>query len=392
MKLPSRSPPDAVGAGGRAKVKWSGRMPRAGRMSDLRLRSYHEVSGALFRREAGWEVPAGYGALDREVDAVRRTLGVFDFSDRTKVRVRGADRLSFLDGLLTADLEALPPGTSAYALVLDEASRVLGDLRVTALDDSFVMDIEAAQSERLLSYFRKQIVSDDVSLEDLGFCGHLEVHGPRSPWFVSAALGVDVEGLAADEQTTFPVDRHRSGFVARVDALGELGYAVWAPGDSLALVWDALTRTGAVPGGRDAWEVLRIEAGRPRFGIDMSPQTLALEVAPPGVLSFTKGCYRGQEVVARGVSIGQVTRRLLGLRLDADVPPERGNPVYADGVTIGSITSACWSPTLGSVIALALLKADAAGGASLLWVDRDGWTMSARLAALPFVAGSERRP
>ncbi len=120
----------------------------------------------------------------------------------------------------------------------------------------------------------------------------------------------------------------------------------------------------------------------------MTPQTLALEVAPEGAVSFTKGCYRGQEVVARGASIGPVTRKLLGLRLDADVPPERGDAVAGDGEAIGAVTSACWSPSLGRVIAFALLKVSAARAASVLLVDRDGWTLRARLSALPFVIGS----
>lgn len=356
-------------------------------MSDLRLRVYHEVSGALFRKEAGWEVPTGYGSLDREVDAVRRAAGVLDFSDRAKVRVAGADRVTFLDGLVTADLKVLRPGMSAYALVLDEVSHVLGDLRVTALEDAFVMDLEAAQKDGLLSYFHKQIVSDDVTLEDLGFSGHIEVHGPLAPRGVSAAVGVDVQRLSVDEHTTFPIDRHRSGYASRVNTLGEYGYAIWSPGESLEIVWDALSRSGATPVGRDAFEILRIESGRPRFGVDMTEQTLALEVAPGNSVSFTKGCYRGQEVVARGVSIGQVNRRLQGLRIDGDVPPSRGNAVRVDGDDVGRVTSGCWSPTTGWVIALALLRVDKVRPDSRIFLDHHGWDLRASLHALPFVLG-----
>jgi folate-binding protein YgfZ len=357
-------------------------------MSDLRLRSYHELSGALFRTEAGWEVPAGYGALDREVDAVRRTVGVVDFSDRTKVRVRGADRLSFLDGLLTADLEVLPPGKSAYALVLDEASRVLGDVRIVVLEDGFLLDLEAAQAEGLLAYFRKQIVSDDVTLEDLGFCGHIEVHGPLAPGIASAVLGVDVQGLSVDEHTAFPLDRHHTGYVSRLNTLGEYGFGIWSVGESLGIVWGALSRAGAVPVGRDALEVLRIEAGRPRFGADMTPQTLALEVAAEGTLSFTKGCYRGQEVVARGTYVGHMNRRLLGLRVEGDVPPSKGDRVTVDAKEVGFVTSGAWSPAKGWVIALALLRVDVVRTASAMFIDHNGWDLRARLHPLPFVAGS----
>lgn len=356
-------------------------------MSDLRLRGYHEVSGALFRKEAGWEVPSGYGSLDREVDAVRRAAGVLDLSDHAKVRVRGSDRVSFLDGLVTADLKILRPGRSAYALVLDEVSHVLGDLRVSALDDAFVLDIEASQTDSLLSYFRRQVVSDDVVLEDLGVSGHLEVYGPLAPRIVSAVLGADVQGLSVDESTTFPIDRHRSGYACRVNVLGEYGFAIWAPGESLELVWAALSRAGAMPIGRDALDILRIESGRPRYGVDMTEATLALEVAPEGAISFAKGCYRGQEIVARGASIGRVGRRLLGLRIDGDVPPSFGDAVRVEGEDVGCVTSGCWSPTTGWVIALALLRADRVRPDSRIFLDHGGWDLRASLHALPFVPG-----
>ena len=356
-------------------------------MPDLRLRTYHEIDGAVFRLVAGWEVPSSYGALDREVDAVRRAAGMVDLSDRAKVSLRGDDRVTFLDGLVTADIKVLAPGHTAYALVLDEASHVLGDLRVAAAEDAFLLDIEASQRDPLLDYFRKQIVSDDVTVEDLGFCGHLEVHGPRAPDAVSSVLGVDVRGLSVDEQTTFPVDRHRSGTESRVNLPGEYGFGISAVGEPLQLVWSSLLRAGVSPIGRDALEILRIESGRPRFGVDMGPSTLALEVAPPDALSFTKGCYRGQEVVARGIHIGQVNRRLLGLRIDGDVPPSNGDAVRVEDVDGGSVTSGCWSPTTGWVIALALLRVDRIRTDSRLFIDHDGWDLRASLYPLPFVLG-----
>ena len=354
-------------------------------MPDLRLQSYHEIEGAVFRSEAGWLVPSSYGALDREVDAVRRAAGMVDRSDRAKGAVRGGDRVSFVDGLVTADVKTLVVGRSAYALVLDEASHVLGDLRLTVLSDSILLDLEAAEKDALLEYFRKQVVSDDVALEDLGFCGHIEVHGPRSPGAVSAVLGVDVRGLSVDEQTTFPVDRHRQGTVSRVNTLGEYGYAIEAVADPLETVWSSLVREGVSPIGRDAGDVLRIESGRPRFGVDMGPSTLALEVAPEGILSFTKGCYRGQEVVARGTYLGQMPRRLLGLRIDGDVPPSTGDVVRLEGDEVGTVSSGCWSPTTGWVVALAMLRVDKVRTDSRLFVDHDGWDLRASLHPLPFV-------
>ena len=357
-------------------------------MPELLLRSYHEVRGALFRPEAGWDVPANYGAFDAEVLAVRRDAGMIDLSDRAKIRVTGADRVTFVDGLVTADVKLLTPGTSAYALVLDDKSHVLGDLRVFALDDAFVLDMEAAQKDALLARFRKVLVSDDVTLEGLGPCGHIEVHGPRAPRLVSAAIGADVRSLSVDAVESFRVDRRRTGYAARIRTMGEAGYAIWAPGAALEDVWAFLDRANVPPIGRDAFEAVRIEAGVPRFGVDMTEGTLALEVAPDGAINFTKGCYTGQEVVARGTYLGHMNRRLFGLRIDGDVPPSRGDGVRCEGEDVGSVTSGCWSPTTGWVIALALLRVDKVRNDSILYVDHAGWEVRARLRPLPFVSGS----
>ncbi len=357
-------------------------------MSELLLRSYHEARGALFRPEAGWEVPSSYGPLDAEVLAVRRDVGMIDFGDRAKIRVTGADRATFVDGLVTAGVKVLAPGSSAYALVLNDKSRVLGDLRVTALDDAFVLDIEASQKDSLLAYFRKMLVSDDVTLEDLGPCGHIEVHGPNAPRVVSATLDADVRGLAPDAFESFPLDRHRMGYAVRIRTTGEAGYALWAPGEDLESVWSVLDRANVPPIGRDAFDVLRLEAGVPCFGVDMSQETLALEVAPEGAISFTKGCYTGQEVVARGTYVGHMNRKLLGLRIDGDVPPAHGNIVRKEGKEIGFVTSGAWSPTRGWVIALALLRVDEVRNVDVLFIDHDGWDLRARLHPLPFVWGS----
>jgi len=358
-------------------------------MPELRLRQYHEINGALFRAEAGWQVPAGYGSLPSEVRAVRTHAGVMDVSDRAKIELTGSERVPFLDGLVTPDIKVLTPGTSAYALVLNEKSRVLGDFRIYAFADSLVLDIEAAQKESILGILNKGRVSDDVEFRDLGWTGHIAIHGPASASLISSALGWDVRSLPLNAFRMYPMDRHHEGHVARIEGTVEIGYSIWSPGADLADVWDALSRRGLSPIGRDAHEVLRIEAGIPRFSAEMSEETLALEVAPESALSFTKGCYVGQEVVARGTYVGQIRRKLFGLRVDVDVPPVQGDRVSKAGREVGFVTSGTWSPTLGRTIALALLRIDEVSPADSLHVDRGGWDLRARLHSLPFVARSE---
>ncbi|HEX9341891.1 MAG TPA: aminomethyltransferase family protein [Thermoplasmata archaeon] len=354
-------------------------------MQDLPLQTLHDVAGAILRPEGEWNVPSGYVSLDEEVRAVRTRAGVIDVSDRAKIELTGSERVLFLDGLVTADIKVLTPGASAYALLLNEKSRVLGDVRVYAFPESLVLDIEAAQKPTILGILEKARVSDDVEFRDLGPTGHLVVHGPRADDVVVRALGADVRALSLDIYASVRVDKRHVGHVARIRPTGERGFAIWSPGATLADAWAALVRRGATPIGREAYEVLRIEAGVPRFGADMSGETLALEVAPESALSFTKGCYVGQETVARSTYVGQVRRKLLGLRIDADTPPVRGDPVLRGDQTVGGVTSAAWSPTLGWGVALALVRVDAVSPTETLFVDRGGWSLRAKLHPLPFV-------
>jgi folate-binding protein YgfZ len=356
-------------------------------MRDLHLRGYHEASGAVFRTEGGYRVPASYRTLGEEVFAVRHTAGVMDASDRVKVRVRGPDRTSFLDGLLTADIKVLPPDGCAYALLLTDKSRVVGDLRIYTSEDAYVLDFEGSRASSLLAYIQKFLISDDVVLEHLGPSAHLEVHGPAAARALTSALGIDVRGVPVDRTLTFSATKRLSGHVARVDGLGETGFAVWATGTDLGALWARLAVSEVVPVGRDAFDVLRIEAGVPRLGADMGEDTLALEVAPPGAISLTKGCYVGQEVVARGTYVGHMNRRLMGLQVDGDVVPERGDRVRAHDADIGHVTSGAWSPTLNRVLALALLRIGAATPAMDLSIDRGGWDLRASVHPLPFVKG-----
>jgi folate-binding protein YgfZ len=357
-------------------------------MQELRLRPYHDLSGAIFRPEAGWSVPAGYGPLDAEVRVVRTRAGMIDLSDRAKIELTGSERVPFLDGLVTTDLKVLAAGMSTYALLLNEKSRVLGDLRVYVLADSLVLDIDAAQKDSILRLLEKARVSDDVEFRDLGPCGHIEVHGPASGEKVAGVVGADVRSLSDDAFLTFSVDRHHDGHVVRLRTFREDGYAIWSAGAILAEMWERFVRSDVPPIGRDASEVLRIEAGVPRFGVDMGEDTLALEVAPESAISFTKGCYLGQEIVARGTYVGQVRRKLLGLRIEGDLPPVHGDRISKGDREVGFVTSGAWSPSIGWVIALALLRLEEVSPKDTLFIDRGGWDLRAHLHALPFVLGT----
>jgi folate-binding protein YgfZ len=262
---------------------------------------------------------------------------------------------------------------------------VLADVRVYAFRDSLVLDMEAAQAPRVREILEKARVSDDVDVRPLGSAGHLAVEGPTAASVLASVVGSEVRRLASESFVMVPLSNGREGRIVRTRSNGAAGFQVWTENGSLAEVWEGLLRSGARPLGRDAYEVLRIEAGVPRYGLDMSEGTLALEVAPESALSFTKGCYVGQEIVARGTYVGQVRRKLSGLLVDGDLPPAHGDRVTKGDREVGLVTSGTWSPTLGSAIALAILRTDEMRRSEPLHIDRGGWDLRARPHSLPFV-------
>jgi len=360
-------------------------------MRQLPLRPLHELNGAVFVERAGWEVPASYSALDVEVRTTRIAAGVIDHSDRTKVRIAGADRVSFLNGLVTQDIAALARGRWTYALLLNPKGKVVGDTWVYALDDAFLLDLPPETSERVLDHIRRHLISDDVTIETVPSVAHLEVHGPMAPRLLRRLLRNETLP-ASGEFFQVPIDRKRSMIVASSAYLRLPGFRLFSWTDSLYDVWRALTATGppplgtgATPVGREAWNALRIEAGRPLVGVDVDENTIALEARMEPAISFTKGCYEGQEVIARATYQGHMNRLLVGFRTEGDTVPVRGDPVLADGKQAGNVTSATYSPTLLQVIAMGYVRRPNDAPGTRVRIETDGWQLRAAVSALPFV-------
>jgi len=360
-------------------------------MRQLPLRARHELGGALFVDRSGWEVPASYSGLDTEVFGVRASAGIIDHSDRVKVRLSGADRVSFLNGLVTKDVAAMKAGQWTYALVLNPKGKVVGDTWVYAMEDAFLLDLLRDESSWVLDHIRRHLVSDDVTIEELPAVAHLAVHGPLAPNLVRRVLG-STKAPGPGEFLTLPVDRKRSVLVSSSDYLRLPGFRFLSWTDSLDDVWRSLTASGptvgsgAIPIGREAWNILRIEAGRPRAGVDMDENTIALEARMEPAISFTKGCYEGQEVIARATYQGHMNRLLVGFRAEGDAIPARGDPVLVGGQHLGNVTSAAYSPTLRSVIALGYVRRPNDAPGTRVVIESDGWQVRAAVAQLPFVS------
>lgn len=342
-------------------------------------------AGATFRDVAGYPVVESYGSEVDEAVTARISAAVVDRSDRCKVRVTGEDRLTFLDGLVTNDVKALGPGRVLHAAVLTDKARVVGDLWMYGFRDHYILDIARDLTDKVLDYFERHLISDDVELTRVDGMSHVTLVGPRAAWLMPPVLRRRTVPRAG-RYLAVEDNRYAEIILARTDPLRIPGFDVFALRGSLRNAWRGFLAHGAVPAGRAAWEILRIEAGVPRVGVDADEDVLALEARLDDAISLTKGCYVGQEVVARGTHIGHVRKHLTGLVVQSDVEPLKGDPILAGESKVGYVTSAAWSPRIGFPIALGYLRDEYAKPGTTLALDRGGWTMKARVTALPFVA------
>lgn len=300
--------------------------------------------------------------------------GLLDRSERGRLALTGPDAAEFLNGQVTNELLDLTPGRGRYAAFLTHKGKMLGDLRAIAVagEDGveLLLDTERAALQSLFDMIRRFKVGYRVELHKRTLeTGQLSLIGPRA----DEVAGIEVGG---DEHDNVP------GTIAGVECVAvrtDLGLDLICPAQSTQALTAALLDRGAAPVGQDAAECRRIESGRPRFGVDLDESTIPQEAGlNERAVSFTKGCYVGQETVARLYYKGKPNRHLRGLRLDG--PTQHGQELWLGERAVGAVGSCTDSPRLGP-IALALVRREAEPGASLR-VGEHGTT--AEVVELPF--------
>ena len=279
-----------------------------------------------------------------------------------RLLVRGGDRRSYLQGILTNDIAALTPGSGCYAAMLTAQGRMITDMRVLELGDAILLDVPRAIGPAVMEHLDRFVFSEDVQVEDATAArAEIGVYGPRAA-DVLAAAGVD--GGVPD--TLHGVARTRvsghEALIVRADAIGIGGFDLIVDAAAADDVRAALRSAGAIDADADDAEAVRIESGRPRFGADMDADTIPLEAGiDDRAISRSKGCYVGQEVIVRVLDRGhgRVARRLVGLTFDASAAvPAPGAAIHAADREIGRVTSAVWSPSLARPAALGYVHRD----------------------------------
>ncbi len=279
---------------------------------------------------------------------------LFDLLDREHIELTGRDRASFLHNFCTQEIKRLPAGSGAEALVTNIKGRILGHVFVFVGEEALWLDGPPGMAAALVPHLDRYLITEEVQIQNRSAdWGELLLVGPQG-----AAL---VESLVPGSEafTPFQHGSHEGMTVRRCDVTGSPGWLIGAERSRLPGVQQQLIAAGAVPGSREVWEALRIEAGFPLHGIDLTEDHLAHEAARTSrTISFTKGCYLGQEPIARLESLGHTNRQLCRLRLQtADIPPA-GTKVLnpEDGSEQGTISSAALSPVDNVAVALAMLR------------------------------------
>lgn len=348
------------------------------------LQDLHEQNGAVFLEREGWRLPAHFRDPAAEYDAVRSVAGWLDLADRALVSVTGPDSAEWLQGMLSNDLEVLGTGEGAPAAVLNIQGKILADVRVFRTGDAFLLDLDEPLLPGVLAHLHRYLIADEVELGDLSQrLALVSLQGPE-------AEAVLARFLPADSLPATDLSHRESRWaggelrVIRATHTGEPGFDLAAPPKALAAM-AALPALRGVPWiGGHAQEVLRIEAGIPRYGVDMDAETLLLETCLDRAVSFTKGCYLGQETVERIHSRGHVNRKLVGLKVEGHLVPGRDDPVLHDGRPTGRVTSATASPRLQCPIALGYVHRDCAEPGSAVTIAHGDRKVAAAVHALPF--------
>jgi folate-binding protein YgfZ len=360
-------------------------------MTSLVLREFHRDLGAHFTAVNGRELVADYGDWRAEHAAARSAAAVIDLSPRGRLCLTGNDRVRFLNGQVTNDVKALRVGQGCYAALLNAKGKMQSDLFIYALAEELLLDFEPGFSAAVAARLEQYVIADDVQIVDASpQYGLLTVQGPRTAEAVGA-LGFGVE-LPDHELTLVRLQDAVLGelYLVKQSRVGLGGCDLFVPATTLPIVAEKLIASvKAVGGGACGWtacEAARVEAGIPRFGVDLDETTLPPEAGLESrAISYTKGCYTGQEIIARLRTYGQVAKTLRVLQLSdcATELPTRGEKLFQEEREVGYVTSAVWSPMAEATVALGYVRRECNALGTVLKLRRGERVMDARIVSPP---------
>src|SRR5258706_661826 len=361
-------------------------------MATLALHEFHHTLGARFSSLNDAEIVENYGDALAEHTALGEHAGLLDLSFRSRFCLTGADRARFLHCQVTNDVQRLAVGEGCYAALITAKGRIQSDLNIYRLQDELLLDFEPGLTQVISERLEKYVIADDVQVVDVApHYGLLSVQGHKA---ASALSGAGITGeTPAKAFNLIRITDPALGeiYLMNQPRLGTSGFDLFVPLAGMSAMAERLLAAAKAIGGRfcgwEAFEMARIEAGIPRFGVGMDESNIALEARLENrANSFRKGGYIGQEVISRIKTYGQVAKALRGLRLADDLRslPVKGDKLFHAGKEVGYVTSALASPALKANVALAYVRKEANElGSQLRLRTKDGES-SARIVKTPF--------
>jgi folate-binding protein YgfZ len=327
---------------------------------------HHEKLGAQLDPSKS---PLNFSDPVEEYWAIKKAAGIADISTTGRLTITGKDRVTFLNGLLTNDIAKVTEDGGQHSTLLNPKARIIADLYLYKQPDSIFVDTGNSPASQIREDLERFIITEDVQVRNVSTgLVQLTIQGPRSSQIINDTLSLEVEDLK-------PLHHKSLGpsTIIRRDRTGLGGYDIVLPNEEAEAVWQGFLLksgdSGLRPVGSKAMEMLRIEAGYPKYGVDIGQDTIVLEAGFKDAISFTKGCYLGQEVVARATHIGRVNKQLVGLVITATVAPPAGSKLMRNGTESGFITSTVFSPGLGKVAGLGYANRDNAKEGTALTID-----------------------
>ena len=356
------------------------------------IHEIHKSLGAAFCKVMGREMPAHYRNPVAEHLNVRKGAGIADLTYRGKICISGKDRTAFLQKILSQDMNKFTPNIGAYSTLLDVKGKMLAYMRIYCDEGTYLIDVEPGQSENLLQILTRYLFREDVRIEDVTEqYGLITIQGPLSGKLLAKVTRTEWRDMTECSHIHFTINTVNCRIV-RTSYIGEEGYDIYSLQDGTPVVWEAFFAAGIEygirPFGLYALETLRIEAGTPVYYIDMDEHTLPVEANLDKAISYDKGCYIGQETIARIKFRGHVNRTLTGFIFNEDIIPMKGDKIYniSDNSehNIGVITSSCFSPTLNKVIALGYIRLENNKPGEAVCIIKDSHILIATVTKLPF--------
>jgi len=355
----------------------------------LPLHKIHDAAGADFSVYDKWKLPAYYHFGDRaeEYRAIRSGLALVDLSHQGFWLITGADRIKFLQGLISNDLPKAEAEVGARACFLTAKGKILSDFFLYPLSEGFLMTLESTNAEDTKTQLLRFRMRSKVEMQRPNW-GRLLISGPNAQKLLEKCFGAPAKKMR--DASFFETEIQGAHLVCIKHAItGEDDFHLFTPLEQLESLWSDFLSKGdewhIQPVGQEALETCRIEAGLPRYGIDLNEDTLPNEAGiQDQVISYTKGCFPGQEVIARIKTYGHVNKQLSGLILEGETLPKSGAEIFHNKKSVGWVTSTTKSPFIGKIIALGYLRREALEAGTALSVVLDSETIQATSAALPF--------